>query len=311
MLLDVHADPRASAPAPPRRAHRCARRSRRRRDGRAGVACRAALRSCRHRRSTRSRSRVDRQARRAAARRSTAAPVRNRRRSSGLDVGAPAARAPAPTAAPRDADRRRRWSPTRRGTRGGRAAGTRPSRRAPAWALAATVPPEPRPHFVRCAIVSFAPGPPLTDTAVRIVLLGSGELGREVAIEAMRLGCEVMAVDRYANAPAMQVAQRHAVVDMTDPAALKAVLEAERARPCAQLLVVPELEAIATARAPRARTRRAARRADGARRAVDDGPRGHPAARRRGARPEDLRLPLLRHRGRGRATRSPRSARRA
>ena len=94
--------------------------------------------------------------------------------------------------------------------------------------------------------MSFAPGPPLTDTAVRIVLLGSGELGREVAIEAMRLGCEVMAVDRYANAPAMQVAQRHAVVDMTDPAALKAVLEAERARPCAQLLVVPELEAIAT-----------------------------------------------------------------
>jgi phosphoribosylglycinamide formyltransferase 2 len=94
--------------------------------------------------------------------------------------------------------------------------------------------------------VSFSPGPPLTDTAVRIVLLGSGELGREVAIEAMRLGCEVLAVDRYAGAPAMQVAQRHAVIDMTDPAALRAVLEAERARPCAQLLVVPELEAIAT-----------------------------------------------------------------
>ena len=99
---------------------------------------------------------------------------------------------------------------------------------------------------VLCSIVSFAPGPPLTDTAVRIVLLGSGELGREVAIEAMRLGCEVLAVDRYAGAPAMQVAQRHAVIDMTDPAALRAVLEAERARPCARLLVVPELEAIAT-----------------------------------------------------------------
>jgi phosphoribosylglycinamide formyltransferase 2 len=81
---------------------------------------------------------------------------------------------------------------------------------------------------------------------VRIVLLGSGELGREVAIEAMRLGCEVVAVDRYAGAPAMQVAHRHAVIDMTDPAALRAVLEAERARPCARLLVVPELEAIAT-----------------------------------------------------------------
>jgi phosphoribosylglycinamide formyltransferase 2 len=94
--------------------------------------------------------------------------------------------------------------------------------------------------------MSFAPGPPLTDTAVRIVLLGSGELGREVAIEALRLGCEVLAVDRYAGAPAMQVAQRSAVVDMTDPAALRALLEAERARPCARLLVVPELEAIAT-----------------------------------------------------------------
>jgi phosphoribosylglycinamide formyltransferase 2 len=94
--------------------------------------------------------------------------------------------------------------------------------------------------------MDFNPGPPLTDTAVRLVLLGSGELGREVAIEAIRLGCEVLAVDRYAGAPAMQVAHRHAVIDMTDPAALRALLEAERARPCAHLLVVPELEAIAT-----------------------------------------------------------------
>lgn len=94
--------------------------------------------------------------------------------------------------------------------------------------------------------MSFAPGPPLTGCAVRIVLLGSGELGREVAIEALRLGCEVLAVDRYAGAPAMQVAQRQAVIDMTDPAALRALLTAERARPCKQLLVVPELEAIAT-----------------------------------------------------------------
>ncbi|MCW2784083.1 MAG: phosphoribosylglycinamide formyltransferase 2 [Marmoricola sp.] len=94
--------------------------------------------------------------------------------------------------------------------------------------------------------MGFAPGPPLTDAAVRLVLLGSGELGREVAIEAIRLGCEVLAVDRYAGAPAMQVAQRHAVIDMTDPSALRALLEAERGRPCAHLLVVPELEAIAT-----------------------------------------------------------------
>ncbi|MDP2712674.1 MAG: formate-dependent phosphoribosylglycinamide formyltransferase [Solirubrobacteraceae bacterium] len=94
--------------------------------------------------------------------------------------------------------------------------------------------------------MSFAPGPPLTSSAVRLVLLGSGELGREVAIEALRLGCEVLAVDRYADASAMQVAQRHAVIDMTDPAALRALLGAERTRPCARLLVVPELEAIAT-----------------------------------------------------------------
>jgi phosphoribosylglycinamide formyltransferase 2 len=92
----------------------------------------------------------------------------------------------------------------------------------------------------------IAPGPPGTDTAVRIVLLGSGELGREVAIEAMRLGCEVVAVDRYPGAPAMQVAHRSHVVAMTDPAALRAVLEAERARPSAALFVLPEIEAIAT-----------------------------------------------------------------
>jgi phosphoribosylglycinamide formyltransferase 2 len=90
------------------------------------------------------------------------------------------------------------------------------------------------------------PGTPLAANATRLVLLGSGELGREVAIEAIRLGCEVLAVDRYPDAPAMQVAQRSAVVDMTDAAALRALLEAERARPCSALHVVPELEAIAT-----------------------------------------------------------------
>jgi len=90
-------------------------------------------------------------------------------------------------------------------------------------------------------------GTPGTSSAVRLVLLGSGELGREVALEAKRLGCEVVAVDRYAGAPAMQVADRAVVVDMTDPDALRAVLQAERERPCAELLVVPEIEAIATA----------------------------------------------------------------
>ncbi len=92
-----------------------------------------------------------------------------------------------------------------------------------------------------------AQGTPNTAGATRLVLLGSGELGREVAIEAKRLGCEVVAVDRYAGAPAMQVADRSAVIDMTDADELRALLQAERARPHGRLLVVPELEAIATA----------------------------------------------------------------
>lgn len=89
-------------------------------------------------------------------------------------------------------------------------------------------------------------GPPLTPHATRLVLLGSGELGREVAIEAMRLGCEVVAVDRYPGAPAMQVAHRFHTCQMSDPDRLRIVLEQERARPHADLLIVPELEAIAT-----------------------------------------------------------------
>lgn len=94
--------------------------------------------------------------------------------------------------------------------------------------------------------MTIAIGTPGGPGAVRLVLLGAGELGREVAIEAKRLGCEVLAVDRYAGAPAMQVADRSAVADMTDPDALRDLLAAERGRPCAELLAVPELEAIAT-----------------------------------------------------------------
>jgi phosphoribosylglycinamide formyltransferase 2 len=84
-------------------------------------------------------------------------------------------------------------------------------------------------------------GTPLTGSATRLLLLGSGELGKEVAIEAQRLGVEVIAVDRYPNAPAMQVAHRSHVVDMLDPRALRALIEAERPS-----LIVPEIEAIAT-----------------------------------------------------------------
>jgi phosphoribosylglycinamide formyltransferase 2 len=84
-------------------------------------------------------------------------------------------------------------------------------------------------------------GTPPTPGATRVLLLGSGELGKEVAIELQRLGVEVVAVDRYPGAPAMQVAHRSHVVDMLDPAALRAVLDAERPH-----VVVPEIEAIAT-----------------------------------------------------------------
>jgi phosphoribosylglycinamide formyltransferase 2 len=84
-------------------------------------------------------------------------------------------------------------------------------------------------------------GTPLTPDATRVMLLGSGELGKEVAIELMRLGCEVIAVDRYAHAPAMQVAHRAHVVNMLDGRALRALVEQE----CPQL-IVPEIEAIAT-----------------------------------------------------------------
>ncbi len=85
-------------------------------------------------------------------------------------------------------------------------------------------------------------GTPYSDSATRVMLLGSGELGKEVAIELLRLGCEVIAVDRYARAPAMQVAQHARVIDMGDGAALRALVEAEQ-----PALIVPEIEAIATA----------------------------------------------------------------
>jgi phosphoribosylglycinamide formyltransferase 2 len=84
-------------------------------------------------------------------------------------------------------------------------------------------------------------GTPLQPQAQRLLLLGSGELGREVALEAMRLGLEVIAVDSYANAPAMQFAHRSHVVSMLDGDALRAVIEREQPH-----LIVPEVEAIAT-----------------------------------------------------------------
>lgn len=85
-------------------------------------------------------------------------------------------------------------------------------------------------------------GTPYAEDATRVLLLGSGELGKEVAIELQRLGCEVIAVDRYEHAPAMQVAHRCHVISMLDGQALREVIEAEQPD-----YIVPEIEAIATA----------------------------------------------------------------
>lgn len=84
-------------------------------------------------------------------------------------------------------------------------------------------------------------GTPLSGAALRVMLLGAGELGKEVILALQRLGVEVIAVDRYADAPGQQVAHRAHVVAMTDKAALRAVIEKEKPH-----LIVPEIEAIAT-----------------------------------------------------------------
>ena len=84
-------------------------------------------------------------------------------------------------------------------------------------------------------------GTPLTNNSTKVLLCGSGELGKEVAIELQRYGCEVIAIDRYDNAPAMQVAHRSYSIDMLDEKALRSIIEKEKPN-----LVVPEVEAIAT-----------------------------------------------------------------
>jgi hypothetical protein len=84
-------------------------------------------------------------------------------------------------------------------------------------------------------------GTPLSPHATKVMLLGSGELGKEVLIALQRLGVETIAVDRYDNAPGQQVAHHARTITMSDPAQLKALIEAERPH-----LVVPEIEAIAT-----------------------------------------------------------------
>jgi len=87
----------------------------------------------------------------------------------------------------------------------------------------------------------FIIGTPLTPSAIRVMLLGSGELGKEVIIALQRLGVETIAVDRYADSPGQQVAHRAHVINMMDGAQLRALIEQEKPH-----LVVPEIEAIAT-----------------------------------------------------------------
>lgn len=84
-------------------------------------------------------------------------------------------------------------------------------------------------------------GTPLSDTAVKVLFLGAGELGKEVVIELQRFGVEVIAVDRYANAPGMQVAHRSYTISMLDGKALREIVEKEK-----PTYIVPEVEAIAT-----------------------------------------------------------------
>ena len=84
-------------------------------------------------------------------------------------------------------------------------------------------------------------GTPLTASATKVMLLGSGELGKEVIIALQRFGVEVIAVDRYANAPGHQVAHRAYIIDMTDAVALKALVEKEKPH-----FIVPEIEALNT-----------------------------------------------------------------
>lgn len=84
-------------------------------------------------------------------------------------------------------------------------------------------------------------GTPLSSTSTKVLLCGAGELAKEVVIELQRLGCEVVAIDRYPDAPAMQVAHRYHIVNMLDGDALKKIIETEKPD-----YIVPEIEAIAT-----------------------------------------------------------------
>ena len=153
---------------------------------------------------------------------------------------------------------------------------------------------------------SRAPLSPRPCTLATLMLLGSGELGREFAIAAKRLGCRIIACDRYANAPAMQVADAFEVFPMLDGKALRAAVEKHKPD-----VIVPEIEAIDTATLAELEARGLAGRALRQGRAADHEPRRHPRLRRARARPRHLAISLRReprggHRGgrRGRAARA-------
>lgn len=97
------------------------------------------------------------------------------------------------------------------------------------------------PPHLQIMMTPLTIGTPLSPSATKVMLLGSGELGKEVIIALQRLGVETIAVDRYPDAPGHQVAHRSHVIDMTDGAALRALVEKEQPH-----FIVPEIEAIAT-----------------------------------------------------------------
>ena len=128
-------------------------------------------------------------------------------------------------------------------------------------------------------------GTPLSSTATKVLFCGSGELGKEVIIEMMRLGVEVIAVDRYANAPGMQVAHRSYVINMLDGKELRAVIEKEKPD-----YIVPEVEAIATDTL--VELERLQRHPDCKGHEAHDEPRRHPPPGCRRTRTQDEPVPL-------------------
>lgn len=134
-------------------------------------------------------------------------------------------------------------------------------------------------------------GTALRPGATRVMLLGAGELGKEVAIECQRLGLEVIAVDRYADAPAMHVAHRSHVINMLDGAALKQLVAQEKPH-----YIVPEIEAIATDMLVELEKMGQHCCALCRSHPSDHEPRGHPPSGRRDVAITHVQLPLCRHR---------------